>query len=901
MSWSFVTTYGEGACEFRLVIEGWPYQFVTDGFSYGTLADGRKRIRGLDISDTRLSEQGRLAEGLGDISGFNVRLVDVNGEMAKALTQSPSKRLWLKTAETSTSTSWATTDTGAISVGDVLHINTEAVRVQAVTSATVLGFSPAGTYRGIWDSEAQGHSVQFGERLLYPEITDVPIMMTGRRAFLYAHGPYAVGLTDVGTKIWSGRVLEEPRMDGPCAWTLNVGSPLELLDAPLAAVLDEPIKVKGIYYAFSAPCSVTFEEHSGASPTSSVARTYAINVCGYYETQEAFVAALNTALAASTLLQSVTAVSDGTEGWHLEMVAGATPYWINARCNNQIDGRLQPYVLWDVANDRSAGLTAVANTTYRFVWFDDDELTFDQAAAVSGARHMTQTPFVESSYPHAGFRAVPRACYASIDLAPGVAYGDSATYPNTYLYVDGAHLLAANDLIQISEQPDRSASNGGVYTVASIDSATGRLSVGYGSIGLTSVFLRAGTPGIAVIKNLGAGTLETFRSQIASEAVENGNTGAVPYLTARDLASWATVVAAAASGKPYLQTRQYTFRTSVNLRDVLTAELRLYGLFLHLDSSAKLAVRQLHRAASTEQHGGTLVTIDEDEDVVTSDGFGMIEANPDGVINQVEVATDFDPIEGKSVGPLLRFRSPMSIGRMKRVRVLDVAPLVACGRAPSMEEHLPLAENVFGWFGDRYHAVRFGVTFKHFNVLIGDTVQLTLRELAYKGGRMRDGSTYGVRSLVGTVVGRDWDLGAGKGELTVYLNVDAPVAGYAPSARITATFSGTTGTVTVTGTKYAQSGQSDAAWFQQGDRVDVYEWDNATPTSIEGSVTSVSGNNIGLSLASAWTPGTSTWNLRYADAAGVDASSTNEAHQFEFCFIANNTRVVTGSSPKVFA
>src|SRR5574343_349739 len=465
MSWSFVTTYGEGACEFRLVIEGWPYQFVTDGFSYGTLADGRKRIRGLDISDTRLSEQGRLAEGLGDISGFNVRLVDVNGEMAKALTQSPRKRLGLKTAETSTSTSWATTDTGAISVGDVLHINTEAVRVQAVTSATVLGFSPAGTYRGIWDSEAQGHSVQFGERLLYPEITDVPIMMTGRRAFLYAHGPYAVGLTDVGTKIWSGRVLEEPRMDGPCAWTLNVGSPLELLDAPLAAVLDEPIKVKGIYYAFSAPCSVTFEEHSGASPTSSVARTYAIDVCGYYETQEAFVAALNTALAASTLLQSVTAVSDGTEGWHLEMIAGA-------------------------------------NTTYRFVWFDDDELTFDQAAAVSGARHMTQTPFVESSYPHAGFRAVPRACYASIDLAPGVAYGDSATYPNTYLYVDGAHLLAANDLIQISEQPDRSASNGGVYTVASIDSATGRLSVGYGTIGLTSVFLRAGTPGIAVIKNL---------------------------------------------------------------------------------------------------------------------------------------------------------------------------------------------------------------------------------------------------------------------------------------------------------------------------------------------------------------------------------------------------------------
>jgi hypothetical protein len=127
------------------------------------------------------------------------------------------------------------------------------------------------------------------------------------------------------------------------------------------------------------------------------------------------------------------------------------------------------------------------------------------------------------------------------------------------------------------------------------------------------------------------------------------------------------------------------------------------------------------------------------------------------------------------------------------------------------------------------------------------------------------------------------------GKLTL-LVIASNAAGYAPSCRVqTATGSGTTWTLHCDAAFYGDGSIADAAWFATGYRIQLEEFDNETPVSLLGTVTSVVGNDIAVTLDSPWSGiGSALWyDLDFAPSTeGITAA------QKAFCYMADPTGAI---------
>lgn len=132
MSWTNIKSTGRGGLEFRLVIEGWPYQFVSQRDMEQTIADGRIRMAGLDRAGIVLEEQAKphLAETEGRAITF--RIVDRQNDDAatKAFFTLPTTTTWLSADITTASSSITTV--GTLVGFTVYHIGTEAIKTDII-------------------------------------------------------------------------------------------------------------------------------------------------------------------------------------------------------------------------------------------------------------------------------------------------------------------------------------------------------------------------------------------------------------------------------------------------------------------------------------------------------------------------------------------------------------------------------------------------------------------------------------------------------------------------------------------------------------------------------------------------------------------------------------------------
>jgi len=157
--------------------------------------------------------------------------------------------------------------------------------------------------------------------------------------------------------------------------------------------------------------------------------------------------------------------------------------------------------------------------------------------------------------------------------------------------------------------------------------------------------------------------------------------------------------------------------------------------------------------------------------------------------------------------------------------------------------------------------------------------------LPYRGER-------GIIGAVGLVVGRTWPLDGISGRLRILIH-SLDVAGYTPTGRVQS-YSGADPNWTVTlGTLYSPSGETEASYFRVGDRVRLVEWDAAAPAEVLATITAIVGNDVSITTDAVWTPGTKTWNLKYADAADVDANG--RAEQFAYGYVAGADLKVTAT------
>lgn len=836
MTWATRKSTGEGAIEYRLEIEGWPYIFCTAGLATGSVSDGRTRVGGLEASGLTIQERIVLPEGVSQGSGMRASLVDLSAQATAAFTTEPTNVSWINGDFDSTDTVFTLTDTGPFSADDYVHVGTEVLKIDQVLSSTTLEVT-----RAQWSTAAQAHSSVPGADLRYPEVTDVPVLMQGRRAWLYAHGPTELATSSGGTLIWRMIVGEEPRQSDPAKWSILLNPLTSLLDQELASGIDEPFYPAGIYYAWNDPFVLWLTEMAGTTPDSGSGLDALVVVSGHFDTQQDFADAVNAEIVAQTgsfSAQSIRVQVD-PDGWALFFLTKATsPLFMSAFVFSRIDGELLPQV-YDVATDVDA-YSVSADTLYRYHWRD------------------VRTPPAEAGPP---LRAVPRAQY----IGSAYSLDEATSAPRYRIFLDRAHLLSAGDALMIGDHV--------LAKVESVDAATGqvdledddgeRIEIPYawhGGVG----------PAIRAIQWYGdAGTdLAGLRNSITTESKDD-TAHTMPFIATTDWPDIQTAVTDAAGGRPFLLSREYAFAKPVRLRELLQHELRMLGAFLHLNSTGALTVSVLRPQAPT---GSSVDVLDKDSVV----DFATLDISPDGVLNVVQIKTGWSRTEEKFLGRPWYIRDVKSISRLHRRRTLDVAPEVASAADISTVEEARSIADPYALFSERYYVAEIAVTWKQYDLLIGDAVYVDLDHLPNDGSR---GLT-----KTGLVIGRRWDLFGASGTVWVLLH-SLNISGYTPSARVSsATGGATTWTLNLEASRYAPSGEIDSDWFRVGDQVRVYRWDDPSPYMRSATVKTVSTNQLIVDLDEPYAGISSggTWNVAYDEATGATD------HQRTYAFVANS-------------
>lgn len=831
----------------------------------GTLSDGRERVPGLSREGLRFKERARLAEARLDLAGFRATLGDVRGKATAAFSSSPSNVLWLAASVSSTDTTWTVNSTAGVAAGDRYHVGTECVRVVSVDSGTQLTVA-----RGEWDSIAQAHERGYGGELAFPPAADVPLVVSGRRVWLYAHGETELGLTDTGVIAYKGQVGAEPELEGgdAVAWSLLIDPPTRILDQEIGSEGGE-FRITGIYYPWNAPLVVEMRE---TYPTTDSTEWIKVSLTGRWETNAAFAAALQdeikTAITAAGWTGSLAVQAVGDTDWFLVVdgsSGGSGPaagYWIEVEVRSTVDGTLRRATPHEVTD---ASTTAAA---WYYEWAADT-----------------------------GFRGVPRMAPPG-EFAPD-ELGDEATWPETRLYLDRAWALTAGDTLRGTvEAPQRFVDRRVLIVdegeevsvgveVDAVDAAAGFVTWTYGGLiapaGLPSdaaIYLLTLVPMFKGARRItAAGSVADFRDDLVAASPELANATGVPLITGDDVADWQDVIAAAAGSRPYLTRRRYEFGEPVKLEELLMHEWRLAGVYPIIDRDFKIALAPLRAVGLTEGLGGE----ETDDALIVSKGFGKVAHNADGLINHVTIKTGWNEDEGEHVGPTFNVRDVASQSAFKKARTLEIEPKTASETDPSTpEDARSIAEPVLGFYGQRYAVVDVDVGPQSLMLRIGDAVRVVSPQLPRDGLRGLD--------AVGLIVGREWDLATGMGTLSLFIH-DSRSAGYAPTGRVASqSGSGTDWDLTLEENRYGPGGQADASFFAVGDQVRVYEWDDETPTIVRGEVDAVSGNVVSVTFDATWTPGASTWNLAY------DESTDAADDQFRFAFLADtDVRIDQGS------
>lgn len=875
MTLAFRKSYGNGNLNWRVVVHGWPYQFVTDDMAVGVLSDGRSRLGGLSIKGAVIGENSHLAEGLPDIDGMSVTILDKdNGTFrwpaTEALTKHPHAVGTLNGSYDEADTVFTVNDTTDFVIGTRYHLGKEVLKVASKPGGSVLIMT-----RGEWDSSAQAHAQTVGAQRVDPEFTDRPEFMTGSRVEIYAHGPNEIELTDSGTLAWRGVVNSEPQDTGT-GYRIRFDPLTKLFDQEISSDFEDPLNVIGVYYAWDSALQVQMRERSAAAFDSSIAATASVRLDGYFVDQGAFAEALQAAIdtATSGFTGSVFVLSEGASGWSIGFTTTGTPKYIDIDVSSTIDGKLSVAPV----DSSETPVRVVGTGDYTYRW---NPLSYMPPRPPRGYPDPRPRP--------APFRGVPRAAYDRPNLVDAPRYipdvPDDTNAPGFRIHLDKAHLLTVGDhVVNINGYPFQIAATTTTTGAVDLDDGAHPAVLGNHTRERPSVF--------TAVTYFGDGPTDLygFITNLITKSTALAHVGGMPHLLASDFADWQAEVDAASQGRAYLTRRVYAFAAGTKLKDILEHELRIYGLYMYIDASAKLAVRRLRIPATTET---SAESIDSD-----STGAGASrsksEFTPDGVINVVKIKTGWNREEEEHLGPTFETRHVRSISRLAKRRVLEVSPEIAVdGPGPSVDDMRALTDPVRSIYGGRYQVITLPVTWHHFDLLNGDTVTVSTKHMPLDGVR-------GMTDKIAQVVGQKWPLDAPMGSLKLMLS-GLNVAGYAPTGRVASqSGSGTAWVVTLEANHYAPAGEVDASYFLAGDRIVLMQWDSSSPTKVIGIVDSVSGNDVTLTMDATWTPGSDTWNLDFGTLA--DITTSGNASQLEYAFCADSDQRLNGTSQaQVFA
>ena len=871
MTYARTLATGQGKLAYRLQVEGLRKEIVTDATMARSLSDGRSRVVGLVRKGLVEKETPDLARATIKGGQIVVRMEDIGGELTDLFKLAPTKRTWLTANLTATGTAMTVASNAGFVAGDFIHVGGECMKVDSVAGSTTINLvNSAGVRTAQWSTVARAHYAAYGasggQALAYPGVTNAPITTLGRRARLFAYGEGDDPQGD-GTQIWLGRCTSGPRLESAATWSISLDSIASLLEQDLGADLEDPVIPRGIYYPWCAPLRIYLELSSTSSVTGSTASSATIDVFGFYESQEAFVAALNATIASATAGWSTAVRAQVTQGgWQLVMVTAS-------------------------ASQRAVRVYTNSPPT---------DLRIDTSFFVNGSGVASDSVAANETLYTRFYAPVPRGVYGVPRTLPsGADATKAATYPEDRIYLGGA--LAPDSLTSavVVDWPElggvthRLPATDGYSTSARWvrlrnlpdprEAPPARIFVPYGGDGV---------PTLKFGRYYAGGDLHALLSALTSLTATYVSVGSVPDLRSDDfeLSEIDAVVAEATAGIGYLANRDYSAFSPKKLTEALAAEAQILGCIWCLSSSGKLTLRRL----AVPSLGMVTATIDA-SNVLVDSSFPTSDSDAFGSVNIVRLRTGYDPLEDEHRGPALVQRYVPGFSASNAPRVVEISPVFAPADTrlqDAIQVALRASGALFAILGNPYDLVRVEVPFSLRSVRCGDVVSLTNAQLPNSdGGR-------GVSDRPCLVVGREFNLATGRGVLTLLCGTGR-AKGYAPAMRVesASVVSGNTWDLTLTAAPPA-SGSVDyvpahapnaSDWFEVGDRVRVWQWDSASPTVRQGAVDSVSGLLMRVTFTSAWGGlGGNTY------ICGFDVASTSglQAGQREYDFMAGTDLLV---------
>ena len=886
MTFARVYGTGSGALRFRLSIEGWPYEFVTNADMVTTTADGRQRIVGLSVEGMKISQRADLVRSTVEAQGVSVKLVDVGQGATAAFALAPEDTTWLAANATTTDTDIQVLSTAGFAAAGYIHVNTECIQY------TGLGASPArftGCTRGRWDTLAQAHYIPNAGLLRYPQITSTPAVMEGRRARIFAYGSGDSDTGD-GTQIFLGVISGEPRMSGP-TWSISIDPISRILAQELGADLGDSVTPRGIYY--SSTVGGAWRLMIGRSSSGSGAVLTYFNTAlisfptateSFWETQQDFINSVNAQLTTATAGWNATIqCKPGRDGGYYFEISQNTPVDSigmmieTPRCD-----------LAFVTNEFSTtedGPPATAaervdhfNTNTDYYWFP----------STGGAELASKLPGA-GLVPRGHFRSTPVGTAGLGSEAAALA----ATYPATRVYLGGAVALTSNTTAVLIDWEDPGgASVSRAYAADVVDTAARSVDLGrtFSEYRLIDEhdFTPTNLPRIRLGRSYssfvdGVGNLANLLESLSTDSGTQVNTGAQPVIRTTggpviapgdiDQAAWDAAMLSAETS--IIANRSYQSFAAVSLEELIAPELQLAGHFLAFDEFGRLIPKRLRLATGTEV-GIYQIT---KANLLTDDGFPRYEKGAVGKYSTLVVRDGYDAVEDEYTLPSIIVRDVSAFGQTPNSRTITIEPKSRYfGRGSlALEDVVRVAANVLGIFGGPYAHVTLSVPLTGvFFTALGSTVSVTTRHLPSVTG------VRGVTDLLGLVIAREIDLYGARIELTLLVSTSR-IVGYAPAARITSqtNTSGNTWSVVLSSAWFA-NGETAADHFLAGENVRVFRYDSTSAGEIAATVTSSSGNTVVISVSSTWTPSTDSWVL------GFDKSTADPAgsRQLNYGYVA---------------
>jgi hypothetical protein len=832
---------GGGQLGVQMRIEGFPYSFVTHKWMesaalnqiHGLLLDGMKFDASLDLVS------GRLESG-----GFRVKIVDTtDGKLASyALGRAPIARTWITSSLTTTSATVTVLSTTGFATSGTIYIGTEAITYTGVTATTFTGCT-----RGWYQSTPQAHYVTDGENKSLPPVTDYPTTIEGRRARFYLYdavGDAASGASFGGTLRWRGFVATDAHYsrDG---WSIAIDPPTSVLKQETGGGAGDEVGIRGIYHPWCCPAVVTFS-------VPSIPLTESVVVRGYYESQDAFCTDLQTAINATSL---VTTFLSGTAS--IKVIPGEQSFDIVYRAGSG--------TIYDLQISTPGNSTVFADWPMRRLNPESELQWTDTATAFPAAWDSTASgstfsvtfasPFPRSQLGVSSPGSRRRAFIEFGFLDPGV----QDTFPENRVYfaerfglgIGMAFAYKAGESDWTSYADTADAANG------------------YATLQPVPEIVLDSTTKFKVGRRLGVGNFGGLIDQLASDGPVNCNLGKMPLITAdtggndRDFMTSTGDVFIETSGVPLINERDWWAFDSLTLEEMLIPELQAAGYHLSLQDNGQIYFRKAHMPVIGAVASATLTAR-------TIGGDVEYERQALGTVTSIEWKTGFVPADGEHRGVTYRIRdvtacSSNRAGRTMQIKRASLPNTVDIRNAtpdaytrqdlPRFEEIVERARIWLAMLGRDYWVAHLNVPMTFFDLKIGDDVSVTCSLIPNAAGGL------GVTSKPAMVIGKSYSLDSGRGTISVLMH-DRDIRGYAPSLQI--------GSPTnITGNQWDVTVSREDAlvppstWFKFGDLIRIRQRDATSPTTLTGSVDSVTDgtDKIRVTLSSAWTPSTSLWAI----------------------------------------